>query len=202
MNINNYAPKHINYEAALAAAPKYKGTFSELYSLVKAGLVTLVTARDGNVTGIYVESGSGDVMTDELAGKNFSSAYCCKPVMKWTELIIDAKYHGKEITEIDDAAGTCKVAGELVKVNTGCPVRESAPRTESVNDELPSEVEIDADELDEISLREVRNYLKREYGHCLARGVQPEIEEDDGIVYVTGIEWGRKLSDSEMDLLD
>ena len=83
-------PKHINLEDEQAKAPTYAGTFTELYELVKSEKVTLVTLNDGQVIGIYVESGTGNMMLDDLAGRNFQSAYGSKPMMQWVEILVDA----------------------------------------------------------------------------------------------------------------
>lgn len=176
MNIYDYAPKHINLAEVSKQAATYEGTFKELANLVKEKKVTLVTDNAGYVTGIYV-SAHQDTMLDEIAGQNFARAYGCKPVMDWIKIIIDANYAGTEPEE---------------------PTQE---RAHSEGDEynLPDSVEIDIDDLEDVSLKSVRKYLKREYGYCLAKGHQPSITEEDDIVYVDDIEWGRKLSDSEME---
>jgi len=73
--------------------------------------------------------------------------------------------------------------------------------------ELPSEVEISYDDLEEYSdnsygpgVKAVKTYLRKEYGYCLARGAELEYDfnDEDRVVSVSNITWGRKLSESEL----
>lgn len=192
MNVKNYMPKHINLEDELAKAPTYAGTFTELYELVKSEKVTLVTANDGQVIGIYVESGTGNMMLDDLAGHNFQSAYGSKPMMQWVEILVDAVHTGKEVTEINEDEGTCLIAGEVVTFSE----KHSAHSTSHLD--LPTEVVIDVEyELDgEVSEKTIANYLRNEYDHYLSgtatRPFEFEYEEGDEEVNVNDIQWGRK----------
>ena len=63
--------RHINLDVEKLKAPKYVGTFTELYGLVKEGKVSLVTHDDGCVIGIYVESGASNLMLEKLGGRKF-----------------------------------------------------------------------------------------------------------------------------------
>ena len=189
MNINQFVPKYINIDAERANAPHYEGSFTELYNLVKAGKVTSVTNNSGEVVGIYVNAGMSNIMLEEVAGQNFQSAYCCKPVMKWYEIIITAKYTGKEITEISEDLGTCKVGDEVVTFSEGNVVTKKT----AVSEELPTEVEISADD---IGGKDIATYLRDTYDHYLSGNSESKFEysydEDDDVIRVTGINWGRK----------
>lgn len=185
MNINQFVPKHIDIDAERANAPHYEGSFTELYNLVKAGKVTSVTRNGGEVVGIYVDAGMSSVMLEEVAGQNFQSAYCCKPVMEWYEIIITAKYTGKEITEINEDLGTCKVGDEVVTFSERNVVTNS--------EELPTEVEISCDDIGE---KDIATYLRDTYDHYLSGNSESKFEysydEDADVIRVTGINWGRK----------
>lgn len=192
MNVKNYMPKHINLEDEKAKAPTYAGTFTELYELVKSEKVTLVTQNDGQVIGIYVESGTNNVMLDDLAGRNFQKAYGSKPMMQWVEILVDAVHTGKEITKINEEEGTCLIAGEVVTFS-----EKHRAHSYSHQPDLPTEVVIDVDvDLDgEVSEKTIANYLRNEYDHYLSGFETPfeyEVDEEEGIVEVTNINWGRK----------
>lgn len=74
-------------------------------------------------------------------------------------------------------------------------------------EELPSELEISYDDLEEYTTSiygpgptAVRKYLRKEYGYCLARGAELDFDfnDEENIVTVSNITWGRKLSESEL----
>lgn len=197
MNINQYAPKHINLSKAQAEATQYVGTFSELHELIKAKKVALVVKDDGEVTGIHVDSGNTNLLADELAGRNFSRAYGCKPIMKWVEMIIAATSQGKQITDINEAEGTYVVDGEVLNFIEMRPATK-APRQAYVED-LPTEVtlNIEDDLGGETNDMAVALYLRNKYDHYLSGQVDHPFvvtrDEDDGeTVHVTDISWGRK----------
>jgi len=191
MNINKYIPKHINIDVAQAEAPAYAGTFNELYNLIKDQKVSLVTHDDGQVIGIYVESGADSLMLDDLAGRNFSRAYSCKPMMQWVEIIIDAAQKGKEITDINENEGTCVIDGEVIQFTEK---HTSTPRTTS--EHLPTEVELNIEEdLDgDDSDVSIKSYLRDTYDHYLSGSADNafEVTREDNTIKVTNIQWGRK----------
>lgn len=51
---------------------------------------------------------------------------------------------------------------------------------------------------------DIKKYLRRAYGHCLARdnNMTINIQDDDRVVYIDNIEWGRKLTNEELDTLN
>lgn len=72
---------------------------------------------------------------------------------------------------------------------------------------LPTELEISYDELSNggyVALpSDVKRYLRREFGYCLARNnnMTIDIQDDDEMVYVHNIAWGRKLTTEELNNL-
>lgn len=72
---------------------------------------------------------------------------------------------------------------------------------------LPTELEISYDELSRggyVALpSDVKRYLRREFGYCLARdnNMTIDIQDDDEMVYVHNIAWGRKLTTEELNNL-
>lgn len=72
---------------------------------------------------------------------------------------------------------------------------------------LPTDLEISYDELSRggyVALpSDVKRYLRREFGYCLARdnNMTIDIQDDDEMVYVHDIAWGRKLTTEELNNL-
>ena len=72
---------------------------------------------------------------------------------------------------------------------------------------LPTDLEISYDELSRggyVALpSDVKRYLRREFGYCLARdnNMTIDIQDDDEMVYVHNIAWGRKLTTEELNNL-
>ena len=72
---------------------------------------------------------------------------------------------------------------------------------------MPTDLEISYDELSRggyVALpSDVKRYLRREFGYCLARdnNMTIDIQDDDEMVYVHNIAWGRKLTTEELNNL-
>ena len=72
---------------------------------------------------------------------------------------------------------------------------------------LPTDLEISYEELSNggyVALpSDVKRYLRREFGYCLARdnNMTIDIQDDDEMVYVHDIAWGRKLTTEELNNL-
>lgn len=72
---------------------------------------------------------------------------------------------------------------------------------------LPTDLEISYEELSNggyVALpSDVKRYLRREFGYCLARdnNMTIDIQDDDEMVYVHNIAWGRKLTTEELNNL-
>lgn len=214
MNINKYTPKHIVLEEARDSAPKYKGMFSELYDLIKNKNVTLVTEKDGTVTGIWVDSGANNLMSDQLAGENFSRAYCSRPVMDWIEMILDLIQENASV-EINDDEGYLKVisTGEVKVFDRSAFNRASSKLRREETSSEERTVCYESDSTDEIDLydiedelgieldesssqRELKKAIKNYTHRFVARGCHPYVE--DGAI--KGIRYGRRAS--RLELLD
>ena len=193
MNINDYAPRHINLDVEKLKAPKYVGTFTELYGLVKDGKVSLVTHDDGRVIGIYVESGASNLMLENLAGENFKNAYCGKPVQTWVELLVSAIHFGKDVSDINEENGTCAIDGEIITYD-----ESKASRSATNSRDLPESLELDIEKdlWGDASIASIKAYLRETYDHYLSGlAVVPfkiEAGKNEGTVFVTDICWGRK----------
>lgn len=72
---------------------------------------------------------------------------------------------------------------------------------------LPTDLEISYEELSRggyVALpSDVKRYLRKEFGYCLARdnNMTIDIQDDDEMVYVHNIAWGRKLTTEELNNL-
>ena len=72
---------------------------------------------------------------------------------------------------------------------------------------LPTDLEISYEELSNggyVALpSDVKRYLRKEFGYCLARdnNMTIDIQDDDEMVYVHNIAWGRKLTTEELNNL-
>lgn len=72
---------------------------------------------------------------------------------------------------------------------------------------LPTDLEISYEELSNggyVALpSDIKRYLRKEFGYCLARdnNMTIDIQDDDEMVYVHNIAWGRKLTTEELNNL-
>lgn len=179
MNINDYAPKHVDLEEVKAKAVRYEGTFEELKRLHQEGKVTLVTGSTGEVTGLWVDSGTGDLMADNLSGENFNRAYGFKPVMQWLDMIL----RGEEPAPVVDR-----------------PVQKAAFENDA---EPTEEMEIAYSELHghEYDLNYIKGYIRNKTGRCFAKGtisgLRYNFDDNAEVVKVSNIYYGRKLTDEE-----
>ncbi len=209
MNINELTPRHVNIEEALNNI-HYDGTFAEFVDMLMNHDVTLATDNGGNVVDFHVAA-SDDMIQDQLIGKVFASSYLnysYETIMEWVAMIMKAKYAGLKIEDIDEDAGTCKVGGTVVEI-PGLVADESD--NDDYAEELPESVEIDFEDLTEMAgyvidddeiEKWVKRYLRKTYKHCLARGVELHIDAFEDPIIVSGIEWGRPLTESELENLD
>jgi len=180
----------------------FKGTFEELYNLTASGRLKLLK-QDGRLVGGSI-SGYDTVEDDNLAGKAFMEAYMCKPLMDYVNLatqLVEANLIPTIISE--DPLKVSILNGLVVLDQYGNEIHndgDEAPAEDQDEDE--DEYLVPGDVVDDT--RNIKNYIRYTEGRCLARGCNPNIEYDaDRDVYVvTGLEFGRKLTDAELDLID
>lgn len=122
-------------------------------------------------------------------GKEFGVEVVCNPDGDRTKIMIDGVvmdheefniwYMGKQFEKIIDGGYNC----------------------------LPTDLEISYEELSRGGYAalpsDVKRYLRREFGYCLARdnNMTIDIQDDDEMVYVHNIAWGRKLTTEELNNL-
>jgi hypothetical protein len=202
MNINHYNPiKSINVEAPMTNVEYGSGTYRELVEKVLDGTIDALVNNAGEIVGINYNSGKVGA-EDSIAQMVFSRRYSGKDVMNAVLTAFEMKVARTSIAEIEEDGSYARIVDTDGNVHTiGHKYEE--PSYNNYDEDLPDEVEIPLEDLEDetATLSHVRNYLKREYEHCLARGVQPDIYVEDDIAYVSGIEWGRPLSESEIEAL-
>lgn len=207
MNINHYNPiKSINVEAPMTNVKNGSGTYRELVEKVLDGTIDALVNNAGEIVGINYNSGKVGA-EDSIAQMIFSRRYSGKDVMTAVLIAFEMKVAKTSIAEIEEDGSYARIVDTDGNVHTiGHKFRYEEPSYNDCDEDcekLPAKVEIPLNELEDstATLSHVRNYLKREYEHCLARGVQPNISVRDNCAYVSGIEWGRPLSESEIEAL-
>lgn len=181
---------------------KFEGTFKEFYGLVKAGKVKALKEH-GQIIGISVD-GYETTEADNLAGKAFAEAYDGYTALEYLNLasqLVEANLIPSEITEnpvrvtILNGLVTLDKYGNEVKPEPKVEAKAEAepkPEVEDENDEIRVPLyEVDEDKL--------KNYIRKTYGRCLARGYQLdyEIDDENGEYVIKNIQWGRKLTEAE-----
>lgn len=200
-------------------APKYNGSFKEIYKLVQEGKIKLLT-EGSNVLGISVDSGMASIELDNIAGRNFGKVYDMYTAEKYIKAALILQQSGVQVGDIDKDKIYLYRDGKILNLNCDvivelsdeqlqnatmenirelldkaydekyhqcAPARQSNVSRQSGS--LPSQVTIPAGEAGN-----VKRYLRQQYGHYLAKGVEPQVRHNaDGSVEVSGIEWGRTI---------
>lgn len=206
-------------------APKYEGTFAEIYDMVLWGKIKLLTQGD-QVVGISVNSGTNNVEMDNLAGRNFSKAYCCKDVMAMVKTAMALNVAGLGPDDIVEDKDGVKIylysKGKVINIygDTLAELGEGENATydnireildakmvkqipiSRVTDELPDTEVIESGNVDASSLKSIRAYLKNKYHNCLEKGTRPDVDIlPNGDVKLTNIRWGRPMVRGEVERL-
>lgn len=178
----------------------FEGTFKEFYGLVAAGRVKALK-QNGTIVGISV-GGYETIEDDNLAGKAFANAYHPYQAMNYLDLatqLVEANLIPTVVSEnplritILNGLVTLDENGNEVKAE----VKEDEPKDEDVLDD--SDVYTVPYEVGTYGEKNIRNYIRKTEGRCLAKGSEINIHynEDDNVYEVTNIQWGRKLTEAE-----
>lgn len=198
MNINDLNPiKTVNIESAMNTE-RGTGTFKEILDKVYADEIRPLVMNDGTIVGISYDAKTSNHIDDNLEQMKFERRYAGKPVMDYVLKALECKAKNvkvREVVENDNGVKVVTEDGEEIIV-----INNSNYNTSNYySEELPEEVEIPYTDLgieygDELDEDDVRDYLREEYDHYLARGCELDIEydDDDEYVLVSNIEWGRK----------
>lgn len=196
MNINELNRiKVVNIEEATAGVARGTGTFKEILDNVMNGVIIPLVDNAGHIVGINFDSKVDNLIQDSIEQRKFEIRYCCKPVMAWCLKSLQLKADGKVIEEVIENEEGIKVVtntGEVIDIETYYvpDVKEIAPA-----EELPTELDIAADSLEEVNLANVKKYLRDTYNRYLsgfAGDPTIEVSEDGANVHVSNIYWGRK----------
>ena len=196
MNINELNRiKMVNIEEKLAGVERGTGTFKEILDNVMAGVIIPLTDNSGRIVGMNFDTKVENLIEDCIAQRKFEMRYCCKPVMNWVLKALELKADRKVIAEVIENEEGIKVVtetGEVIDIETYyIPNTKAAAPAE----ELPTEVDIAADSLEEVNLANVKKYLRDTYNRYLsgfAGDPTIEVSEDGANVHVSNIYWGRK----------
>lgn len=197
MNINELnIIKTINIEEAMNTK-RGTGTFKEIIEKVYSDDIRPLVMNDGTIVGISYDSKTGNHADDNLEQIKFERRYSGKPLMEWVLESLKLKARNAKIAELVEEGNNISVTltdGEVVVISED----NSKSYDKHIDDEdLPEYVEIPYDELDldygEVD-SQVKNWLRENYDHYLARGCEITIHlnDDDEYVEVDNIQWGRK----------
>ena len=181
----------------------FEGTFKEFYGLVAAGRVKALK-QGGTTVGISV-GGYETIEDDNLAGKAFANAYNPYQAMNYLELatqLVEANLIPTVISEnplritILNGLLTLDENGNEVEVE---PEKELEDEEDVLDDGRVYDVYEVPYEVGTYGEKNIRNYIRKTEGRCLARGCELNIHynEDTNVYEVTGIEWGRNLTEAE-----
>ena len=178
----------------------FEGTFQELYGLVAEGKLKLLK-QNGMVVGGSI-SGYDTIEQDNLAGEAFNRAYSYKPLMQYVNLavqLVESNIIPQEIVEDYDLKVRIlnNIWLDLYGNETSAPTKKAVVADEDEDVYKVPGILVDDD-------RNIKNYIRKTEGRCLARGCEPTIRynEDEDEYEVTGIQWGRKLTEAERDAIE
>lgn len=217
MNINNFY-KMINVENELKDVKAGEGTFNEFKDLIYAGKVVPICQNNGNIIGISVDAGCNDIIRDNIEGMKFELKYAGKPMMRWYEIIMQAKLEGRtkeavsepKIVNEDDYYYNDEQYGDdesdiydydnrdEFDFVDGLPTRVLIGRETLADYNDVDFNEIDIDDKEKLK-KQVKKYLREYYKHYLS-GLQDNMEiifrphaDDKYDLVVKNISWGRKI---------
>lgn len=203
MNIKSFLPKNaVIVEEEVAKAPKYEGTFEELKELVNTGVVGPII-KNGEVIGLNVNTGLGQV-ADHYAGENFAKVYSPSRTMKWYEMILNGEEPAPAPAPTPTQEEDFEEVGEETMKAMAQPCMEKTEvsgvtLTYSVH-ELPEGL---VPESGLVYIPNIKRWVRYDQQKCFAKGTSEDIVVSvaNGQVKVSGIKWGRKLTETELDIL-
>ena len=177
----------------------YEGTFKEFYGLVASGKVKTLKQND-IVCGISV-GGYDTIEADNLAGKAFAEAYEPYQAMIYMNLATQLVEANLIPTIVSENPLTITILNGLVTLNQ---------YGEEIDPEPEDDEDVTDDDIYEVpgnvvgNLKNIKNYIRYTEGYCLARGCNPSFRynNEKDVYEVTGIEWGRKLTEAEKEQIE
>lgn len=197
MNINELNRiKTVNIEEAVAGVERGSGTFKEILDNVMSEVIIPLVDNAGRIIGMNFDTKVENLIQDSIEQRKFEIRYCCKPIMAWVMKSLQLKADGKVIAEVIENEEGIKVVtntGEIIDIETYYIPNTNNPAVERV--QLPSELKIPYDDCDAEDEDEVIAYLRNTYDHYLSgKHEKPivEFDDDEEVIKVTNIYWGRK----------
>ena len=188
---------------------KFEGTFKEFYELVAGGRVKALK-QYGDIVGISV-SGYDTIEADNLAGKAFAEAYGPMQAMKYLDLATQLVEANLIPTIVSENPLRITILNGLVTLDEyGNEVEPEVKKDEPKYDEETGELKEDTADyivpgnIGTYGEKNIRNYIRASEGRCLARGAQLDIHynAEDDVYEIRNIEWGRKLTEAERELIE
>jgi len=185
---------------------KFEGTFKEFYELVAGGRVKALK-QYGHTVGISV-GGYDTIEADNLAGKAFAEAYNPMQAMHYLELasqLVEANLIPTIVSEDPLRITILNGLVTLDKYGNEIEPEVDEDETEDAEEDVAdTEVYKVPGNIGSYGEKNIRNYIRFKEGRCLARGAQLDIryDETDDVYEVRDIEWGRKLTEAERELIE
>lgn len=185
----------------------YEGTFNEIYSLMVTNKLKLLKQGDMIVGGSV--SGYDNTEDDNLASAAFMKAFMLKPLLQYVNLATELVEANLIPTVISENPLRVSILNGRVTLDMyGNEVEEDKVEPEAEVQDEDDEIRIDALELDDPedevdAWKQIKHYLRKEYGRCLARDYEPHFYYDDDTdeYVVCNLKWGRKLTAKELEKL-
>lgn len=201
MNINELNRINpINVEAETDKVKANSGTFKEILDKIYDGSIRPLINNSGEIIGISYDAGAATIVEDNIAEKVFAKRYANLPVMDWTLAALKMRADGKVIAEVTES----EEDGIYVTFEDGeVEVIQESRKHRSYDDEsyeddsAPDSVEIPYSELENpYSEKAIKAYLRDTYNRYLSgtttKQFDAEPDDEDEIVKITNIAWGRK----------
>lgn len=204
MNINELNRINpINVEAETDKARANSGTFKEILDKVYDGSIRPLINNSGEIIGISYDAGAATIVEDNIAERVFAKRYANLPVMEWTLAALKMRADGKVIAEVteseEDGIYVTFESGEVEVIQESRKRRsyEDEDDESYEDDSAPDSVEIPYSELENpYSEKAIKAYLRDTYNRYLSgtatKQFDAEPDDEDEIVKITNIAWGRK----------
>lgn len=197
MNINELnRVRTINIDEQVADVVAGSGTYREIHEKVFSRDIIPIQDNYGNIIGISYDSKVTNLIDDNIAQVAFEKRYRGINVMRYVLTALQLLATNANVAEIqEDEMGERVVLanGEVIIVRE----RHVAPAVRE-RLELPNAVEItaadlDVDNLEGVTIADVKRYLREKYDHYLSGNYEdPDMAVEDDVIKVTNIYWGRK----------
>lgn len=185
----------------------YDGSFEQIYHLVKEGKIAPLT-RGGQMVGVSViapegmEDGAANYYYGQALGYVKGTYYPLLAMQLATANLIPQEIVNDKTEDLAVKVLGNKwlnMRGDEIEDPTVEEPEESEPE-ETLEPEDGEDLVIPCNACDEDDLKK---YIRKHYGRCLARGYNLDYYiNDDGDYVVENVQWGRKLTQAERDAIE